>query len=342
MSKTLLAVIIGLVLLTSLILFSTTYTVRFHEVAIRTRFGQSSADDIILTPGLHFRLPFFADRITTLDTRLQLRESPFETVLTSDGLEVMARGYLLWQVDRDGQGPLAFAGAYPSGIDEANADLTSQFRTALNAGLSRFRFDELVGSNSRLPEAEDAIKREMSSITAKGMKPVSVGISQLMFTPKASTAVLTRMRITRENVAQNERSRGSADAAAINSRAGALSDKIIQFANQRAEEIRSRGNAKAAEYFTELAKDEDLAILIAWIDALKQALSQNTTLVIPTIFAPFHMMQLDTVTDARGIPKPSDEMLAETPGVQPPARIAKDGSASEAVPVQAPPTDGGP
>lgn len=34
------AVVVGLLLLVLLVLFSTTYTVRFHEVAVKTTFGK--------------------------------------------------------------------------------------------------------------------------------------------------------------------------------------------------------------------------------------------------------------------------------------------------------------
>ncbi len=39
MSK-LIAIIVGFLLLASLVLFTTTYTVSFHEVVVKTRFGQ--------------------------------------------------------------------------------------------------------------------------------------------------------------------------------------------------------------------------------------------------------------------------------------------------------------
>jgi membrane protease subunit HflC len=338
MSKLLIA-IIGLALLASLVLFSTTYTVRFHEVAIRARFGQAGEDDIIRTPGLHFKLPFFADRITTIDKRLQLRESPLETVVTSDGLQVMAKAFVLWQVQTQDNGPLTFVSSFPSGIDQANAELAPQFRTALIAGVSRFRFDELIGTGSRLADAEQAIQKELSGMTAKGMVPVSVGISQMVLTPKASTAVLNRMKATREGLAQAERQRGNSQAAAINARAAAMREKIMLFANQRAEEIRAAGNKKAAEYLQVLAQNEDLAVFIAWIDALKVALSENTTLVIPTVFAPFHMMQLNTATNSSGIPLPGDASLAGSNNA--PASDAAQSDAKAGTAPRKPGVDGG-
>ena len=53
------AVVVGVLLLVLLVLFSTTYTVRFHEVAVKTRYGKASEQSVVDQPGLHFRLPFF-------------------------------------------------------------------------------------------------------------------------------------------------------------------------------------------------------------------------------------------------------------------------------------------
>ena len=71
--NTIFAVVVGVLLLAALLLFSTTYTVRFNEVAVRTTFGKTSTASVQSRPGVHFRYPLFADRVTKYDTRMQLR-----------------------------------------------------------------------------------------------------------------------------------------------------------------------------------------------------------------------------------------------------------------------------
>jgi hypothetical protein len=84
-----------------------------------------------------------------------------------------------------------------------------------------------------------------------------------------------------------------------------------------------------------MSKDEGLAIFLAWLDALKDSLSENTTVVIPAIFAPFHMMQMNAKVDAHGIPQPSatvqPEMAADgkTPATTPPPVDPTSGKAIE-------------
>jgi regulator of protease activity HflC (stomatin/prohibitin superfamily) len=303
MSKTI-AIIIGLVLLVSLLLFSMTYTVNFHEVAIKTRFGKTDENSIVRDAGLKFRLPLFADKVTTLDTRLQIRESVLDSIQTSDGQQVVVRAFLMWKVSTQGNGPLNFLNSFSS-LDEANNALNDQFGTAVRAGVSRYRFNELLGSQSRLAEAEQAMKQELGNLIAKGIEPVSVGISQMVLPPKTTQGVIQRMQATRLVISENERSKGNAEAASIENTAKRQAEKIRAFARQRAAQIQSTGDKDAAIYMAQMGSDEGLAVFLTWLSALESTLSTQTTLVLPTAFAPFHLLQLNTPTDGRGIPQPS-------------------------------------
>jgi modulator of FtsH protease HflC len=305
MNKTI-AIVVGLILLGALLLFSATYTVQYHEVAIKTRFGQTTDSSIIDEPGLKFRLPLFADKVTTLDKRLQLRESPLETVQTSDGQQVLVKAFLLWQVDTsspDGQGPLRFTKSFGS-IDEANAAMADQFKTAMRNGLSHFTFNDLIGTQSRLADAEAAIKNEMMGLEIKGVKPVTVGVSQLVLPPRTAQAVLTRMQTTRSVQSENERNKGQAQAQSIQNRAKTQADKIRSFADHRAAEIRAQGERDAAKYYALMNEERELAIFLQEIEGLRTALSRYVTVVLPANFAPFHFMNLHTPTNGNGVPIP--------------------------------------
>jgi regulator of protease activity HflC (stomatin/prohibitin superfamily) len=227
-------------------------------------------------------------------------------------------------------------------VSEANQAMLDQFRTAVNAGLSRFTFNELVGPDSKLPEAELAIKNYMTSVTAKGILPVTVGVSQLVLPPKTSSAVLSRMEATQKTLSQIERFKGNAQAQAINSRAAAMKEKILLFASQRAEEIRAAGNVRAGELLKALNEEPDLAMFLAWKDALEHALSDNTTVIIPTIFAPFHLMQLNAITDSNGVPIPAAELQSGRTSATP-ATSGNRGQSSTATNATLPQTtaDGG-
>ena len=317
MSK-LIAIIVGFLLLASLVLFTTTYTVSFHEVVIKTRFGQTNENSVVsgeTDAGLHFQLPFFIDRTENFDTRLQLLESPMETIQTADGQQLVVRAFLMWRVDPEGDGPLAFDRSYGS-IKEADRLLLDQFRDSLSV-LSKYSFNELVGGpEGRLAEAEAALLDQMMSVRGNGVLPLTAGVSQLLLPPKTTTAVLSRMYQTRQNLAEAERFKGQAEAERITSEARTMADTIRAFAELRAEEIRAEGNEKAREYLEKLREDEEFAIFLVHLDALAQMLDKTTTLVVPTNVAPFDLMNrggVSWVQPARPVSEAPDGGAADEP-----------------------------
>jgi membrane protease subunit HflC len=185
----------------------------------------------------------------------------------------------------------------------AKGSIDGQFRDALSV-LSSYSFDELTGATNKLSAAETSILDRLTTLKASGIVPVSVGINRLLLPPKTTTAVLNRMQARRETLAEQRRAKGMADAEAIRAEARAKHDKIMAFASQRAEDIRAEGEAQAAEYLQQMGEDEELAIFLAWLDALETSLSQNTTLVLESNVAPWHLMNLDSETQVGEIPKP--------------------------------------
>lgn len=323
----LIAVGVGILLLVLLLLFSTTYTVKYNEVAVRATFGQAGEDSVVHEPGLHFRWPVFIDDITKLDRRLQLVETPLQEISTSDGLQVVVKAYLLWQVAADdgGAGPLEFYRQYET-ISDASLALRSQFRTTTTGQLSQFAFNDLIGEESRLADAEEAIRRSMAERVAdSGVRPVAVGVSQIVLPAATSQAVLQRMRATRTALAEVETIKGSAEKDRIESEASTIAEKIEAFARQRAEEIRAEGEVQAAKYYEQLGQDEDLAVFLVWLDALRQVLNENTTVILETEFAPFHLMGGEP-TGQGAIPRPRMNIM----GGGESAQSSPDGGSGEA------------
>jgi membrane protease subunit HflC len=295
-------IVAGIALLLILLAFSMTYTVSFHEVGIRSRFGQTNENSVVRESGLHFRLPFFADSVTLLDTRLKIHQSPMSLFQTSDGQQIIVKTFLLWKVNTEGTAPLDFYRSYGS-ADVARSTIDGQFRDAIST-LSAFTFEELTGNNNKLEDAENAILARLDSLKETGIVPVIVGINRLLLPPKTTTAVLKRMEAKRNTLADQRRAKGMADAEAIRAAAKAKHDKIMAFASQRSEDIRAEGEAQAAEYLEQMGEDEELAIFLAWLDAVESSLSQNTTLVLESDVAPWHLMNLNSDSKENQIPQP--------------------------------------
>ena len=305
MNKTI-AIFIGLLIVLILVGFNTTYSVNYHEVAIKTRFGKPV--QVVREPGLHFKAPFFIDQITKLDTRKQLIESPLETVLTKDGQQVLVKAFMLWQIDdaesadASASPVLDFFNSYES-IDRASSDLGQQLQGALRL-MGSVNFSELIGKESNISLVEADILKDMQASAKNGVEPVTLGISRIVLPESTSISVLRRMASVQSSLAQAERVRGSSEAENLESQARTQADTIRNFASQWASKIESEGNEQADRFYQEMQKEAELTILLAWRDTLRASLTGNTTFITDTTRAPFHLLDLGADTNANGIPLP--------------------------------------
>ena len=312
-------IVAGLAIVAVLVAFNTTYTVNFHELAIRTRFGKPAG--VVDEPGLHLKAPFFIDSVSKLDTRLQLIESPLETVLTRDGQQVVVQAFLLWKVGKSDEAALSFFTSYGS-VEAAAKDLSTMLQGSLRA-VGGYSFTDLIGQNSKLGEAEKAILADLRKSPMAGIEPVSVGLSQVVLPPKTTTAVLRRMAATQETLANLEQSRGNSEADALKSQAASQADTIRNLAELWAAEIRAVGDTEATRFYQEMKGEADLAIFLSWLDTLRASLSANTTYVTDMSRAPFHLMDPDAPVNERGIPQPSPARTpAPAPAAGAPARTS--------------------
>jgi len=296
-----LTIAIGALLVLVLVLFNVTYTVNFHELAVKTRFGQPAG--VVRDPGLHLKMPFFIDQVNRLDTRLQFVESPLETVLTREGQQVVLQAYLQWRISSGDDGAMRFFTAYGT-LDDAGRQLEQRLQGALRA-VGRYSFDELIGPESKLAEAERSILDDLRAGDLAGIEPVFVGLSQVLLPPKTTNAVLSRMAEVQNTLAKLEEARGNSEAEALKSQAASQADTIRSFAEQWAAQIEAQGNEEATRYYEEMKKQADLAIFLAWLDTLKSGLSGGTTFITDTSRAPFHLLDLASPVAPSGIPQPA-------------------------------------
>ena len=294
------AILLGLLILVVLVLFNTTYTVNFHELAVKTRFGRPAG---IVGEGLHFKAPFFIERVAKLDTRLQLVESPLETVVTRDGQQVVVEAFLLWRIDPSDEAVMRFFTSYGT-TEAASRELETRLQGAVRA-VGGYEFRELVGDDSRLPEIERTILADLVENAVAGIEPVSVGIGRVVLPPKTTVAVLQRMAEVQNTLAKLEDARGASEAEALRSQAAAQADAIRSFAEQWAARIEAVGNEEATRYYQQMKSESELAVFLAWLDTLKAGLRGSTTFVTDTSQAPFHLLEIDTETGASGIPAPA-------------------------------------
>ena len=273
-------ILVGLLLVALLLSHMFLYQVRYDQVAVRTTFDKADEASVQQTPGLKWRWPWPINKVSLYSKRLQLLEDKIEELQTADGKSVIVRTYLTWRI----ADPLAF---YVTLKDpaEAGRQLSSRLREVRGL-ISNYRFDELVNidrSKLKLAAIEGEAARTLDAALAQagyGIKVESVGIHKIILPESTTGKVFETMIASRERLAENALQEGQAQASAIRSEATSARERILAFAERRAQAIRSQGDREAAVQYESFAKNEEFAIFLRKVEALKKMLDHNTTFVL--------------------------------------------------------------
>lgn len=307
--------IIGVVVLLVLA-FMVTHVVRFNEKAVVTTFGRADAGSVITEPGLHFKLPYPFQKVTTYDTRIRLIQSDQETQQTKDKSQVILTSFMTWRVSDPLKFFKVFSGAGAE-IGQSSSDnprdhyreaekiLKAKLRTAA-AGTSNFNMDDLLSAKlegSKIAELEKTMLNLVSgggaaatggaALADYGIEPVAVGVSGIGLPQTTTKSVFDRMTSGRLKIANETIAQGESEAAAIRSAAQSDAQKISAFAEQLAKSIRTQGDLEAAGFYRQMTQDPQLATFLQNMDFYRKALAKQTTLVIPTSMPGFEMMRPD-------------------------------------------------
>ena len=119
-----------------------TFQVRETEVAIKTRFGK--AGEANLGPGFHFRLPWPVHDVHIFDNRIQSSEWTFEETGTKEGKPILIKVFVTWKISD----ALKFFNSFSGDLAKANEVLEGKVRSAQNAVIGKYAFNNLVTTNA--------------------------------------------------------------------------------------------------------------------------------------------------------------------------------------------------
>jgi membrane protease subunit HflC len=292
MSQRIVQILIALVVLVVLAGFLFSFTVRFTETAVVSRFGKADAASVYAEPGVYLKWPYI-DRVTKYDTRARFVELQQETQQTLDSKQVVVTAWVTWRV----KNPLGFYQKFSNYGDraeehfrEAEAQITARMKSAMSA-LSTYRFDELLSADgSKLPEVEAKVLAQLkspggdpgTSLEATGIEALQVGISAIKFPQAVSENVFARMRANRSKLANATNAQGKSTAENLKAQAKSDADRIMSFADRLAGNIRAQGRAEAEQYYKQLGEDSQLAVFLRQMEFMREAYGRSSTLVFPT------------------------------------------------------------
>ena len=265
-----------------------TFQVRQTEVAIKTRFGK--AGEATLSPGFHFRLPWPVNEVYKFDNRIQNSEWTFEETGTKEGKPILVKVFVTWKIKE----PLKFYNSFSGDLAEANEVLEGKVRSAQNAVIGMYAFNNLVTTNEEDLKL-DAIEADMrdrvdTDSEGDGIEIKMVGIKRLGIPESVTGAVFERMKAERQARIQEIEAEGERQAKTIKAEADLKANEILAEAEAQAIQIRGEAEAQAAKYFEVFKKNPELANFLFNQKALEGLLEDNATLILDPKTPPFNLL----------------------------------------------------
>ncbi len=282
----LLGLIVAVILLTAVFSFQLNQT----ETAVLTTFGRPA---VVSEPGLHFRWPFPFQEVYRFDKRIRCYEGSsgkLEETVTKDAHNIIVGIYVNYRISD--------VKAFFSKLkDVSNGEdvLNTLMRSAKNTAFGQRNFDQIVNEDGKMLKL-DAVMADIKNALVKdtaefGIEIVGVGINNLGVPKTVTEKVFERMIAERKQFADKNLAEGKSKAKEIRVKADLERNKVIADAEAQAQKLRAEGDAAAAKFYKEFAKDPELASFLRKVDALRLIMEKGTTLVIDTDVPPFDLLK---------------------------------------------------
>lgn len=237
-----LPLLLGSIILAIVLASTSLFTVDQRQYAIVFQLGE--VRNVIEQPGLHFKWPLvqnvrlFDRRILTLDS------ADPERFITSEKKNVLVDLFVKWRITDVKQYYISVGGnerlAETRLLQTVNAGLREEF--------GRRTVHEVVsGERDRI--MEDMRSKANVDAVKIGVEIVDVRLKRVDLPSEVSESVYRRMEAERKRVANELRSRGSAEAEKIRADADRQREIIVAEAYREAQKIKGEGDAQAAAIY---------------------------------------------------------------------------------------------
>lgn len=228
--------------------------------------------DLVLKPGLHFKIPFLMQSIL-LDNRLQtMFFSETSDANSSKDQPITIDYYANWRISN----PLGYYEQTKNNLQQIKLLIRQQVTTLFNDKETHVPFSQLIlhGSTKQIDSVLSSVNQQLKTA---GIKLTSIGFKQLHLSADDYARLLNSMNLEQENIATAQRAEGKANAELIRANADNSVNLILATAKEEAAKIRAQGDAEAAKIYNQAYnKNPEFAAFYLNLEAYQQGLSPSS------------------------------------------------------------------
>jgi modulator of FtsH protease HflC len=232
-------------ILALMIAASTLFVVDQRQIAVVYALGEIK--EVISEPGLKMKLPPPFQNVVFLDRRIQTLDSP-ETaaIFTAEKKSLVVDWLVKWRIADSRQ----FIRTVGSDFRVLEARLAPVIQASFNEEVTKRTVSGvLAGERDKI--MSDVRTRISDEAKAFGIEIVDVRIKRVDFVADITDSVYRRMQSERQQVANELRSTGTAEAEKIRADADRQRSVIVAEAYRDAQKVKGEGDAKASALYAE-------------------------------------------------------------------------------------------
>jgi membrane protease subunit HflC len=262
-------------LLAVMLAASTLFIVDQRQVAVVYALGEIK--EVITEPGLKFKLPPPLQNVVFLDKRIQTLDSP-ETrpIFTAEKKSLVIDWLVKWRISESRQF------IRNNGVDFRNLELrlSPVVQAAFNEAVTKRTVSGVLASD-RERVMQDVRERPADDAKSFGIEIVDVRIKRVDFVADITDAVYRRMQSERQQVANELRSTGSAEAEKIRADADRQRQVIIAEAYRDAQKVKGEGDAKASALYADaFGRDPQFAQFYRSLEAYRASFRNKSDVMV--------------------------------------------------------------
>ena len=282
-----------------MLLGQSVYTVSEIEQVIITQFGDPVGDPVV-TPGLHFKVPFI-QRTNVFDKRFLEWDGSPNQVPTRDRRFIWVDTYARWRITdpllffqrlRDERGAQSRLDDVLDG--ETRNAVASHDLIELVRSTNRNPDDVLIDSEEeavileRIERGREQITREILETAAGrtadlGIELLDLRLKRINYVEEVQQDVFARMIAERQRVAEQFRSEGQGESARINGERERELAQIQSEAYREAEELRGEADAAATRIYAEAYnRDADFYAFTKSLETYERTMDPTTLFILGT------------------------------------------------------------
>lgn len=236
--------------------------------------------EVIIEPGLNFKLPPPFQNVSYIDKRLlTLDSTDNEPMLTAEKQRVVIDWYVRWRISE----PTEYIRNVGTNESAGASQLNRVVRNAFQEEINKRTVKELLSDKREalMADVKSEVLAQVRGAKPWGVDVIDVRITRVDYVDAITESVYRRMEAERKRVANELRSTGAAEGEKIRADADRQREITIANAYRDAQKIKGEGDGEAARVYAEsFGRDPQFAKFYRSLDAYKASFNKKSDVMV--------------------------------------------------------------